>query len=64
MAAMARLPEIPLVAVLRPHNLEGVAVPPNVTVKMGVPLGDANNILMHSRFMAMPLVGTQIPAGT
>ena len=63
MAAMARLPEFPLVAVLRPHNLEGVTVPPNVTVKMGVPLGDANNILMHSRFMALPLAGTQIPCG-
>jgi hypothetical protein len=63
MDAMALLPEIPLVAILRPHNLEGITVPPNVTVKMGIPTGDANNILMHSRFMALPLVGTEIPCG-
>jgi glycosyltransferase involved in cell wall biosynthesis len=61
--AMASLPEIPLVAVLRPENLAGLEVPPNVRLHFNLPLGNANNILGFSRFMVLPLAGSDVPCG-
>lgn len=63
MAAMAQLPDIPLVAVVRPDNLRGLAVPPNVTVRTNIPFPEACNILNHSRFTVVPLVGSEVPCG-
>jgi glycosyltransferase involved in cell wall biosynthesis len=62
-AAMARLPEVPLVAVLRPENVAGLEVPGNVRLHFGVPVGRANNIVAHSRFMVLPLAGSEVPCG-
>jgi glycosyltransferase involved in cell wall biosynthesis len=62
-AAMERLPEIPLVAVLRPENVAGLRVPPNVRLHHLIPNGKANNILAFSRFMVLPLAGTDVPCG-
>jgi hypothetical protein len=62
-AAMARVPEIPLVAVLRPANVAGLKVPPNVRLHFNIPNGHANNILAYSRFMVLPLVGSDVPCG-
>ena len=63
MAAMAKIPEIPLVAVVRPHNLHGLDVPPNVWLNVAIPYPRAMNILQHSRFMVLPLKGSEVPCG-
>jgi glycosyltransferase involved in cell wall biosynthesis len=63
MKAMAQLPGIPLVAIMRPHNLTGLTIPPNVRVRLEIPLGEAHNILKYSRFMVLPLKGLEIPCG-
>jgi glycosyltransferase involved in cell wall biosynthesis len=62
-AAMAMLPEIPLVAVLHSENLAGLEVPVNVRLHVSVPRGKANNILAFSRFMVLPLAGSEVPCG-
>ena len=62
-AAMAQVPEIPLVAVLRPENVAGLEVPPNVRLHFNLPIGRTNNILAFSRFMVLPLAGSQVPCG-
>jgi glycosyltransferase involved in cell wall biosynthesis len=63
MAAMERIPEIPLAVVLRPHNLVGLKTPPNVRVHVDRPFGETNNIIKFSRFMVLPLTGTDVPCG-
>ncbi len=63
MAAMAQLPDIPLVAVVRPDNLQGLTVPPNVTIRTNIPFPDAINILNYSRFTVVPLIGSEVPCG-
>lgn len=62
-AAMERLPEIRLVAVLRPENLAGLSPPSNVSLHFNVSKGTANNILKFSRFMVLPLDSSQVPCG-
>jgi glycosyltransferase involved in cell wall biosynthesis len=62
-AAMERLPEITLHAVLRPENVAGLSVPANVKLHSGIKVGDANNILAFSRFTVLPLAGTAVPCG-
>jgi glycosyltransferase involved in cell wall biosynthesis len=61
--AMARLPQVPLVAVVRPENLAGLSVPPNVKVRVNAPVGEANHIIQHSRFMVLPLRDSDVPCG-
>jgi glycosyltransferase involved in cell wall biosynthesis len=61
--AAARLPEIRFVAVVRPDNLRGLSVPPNVIVRTNVPFEVAMNILRYSKFMVLPLAGTEVPCG-
>jgi glycosyltransferase involved in cell wall biosynthesis len=63
MTAMARLPDIPLVVVMRPENAVGLTIPPNVRVRLDSPLGEANNIIKFSRFMVLPLAGSEVPCG-
>ena len=63
MAAMALLPDIRLVAVVRPDNLQGLIVPPNVVVRTNIPFPDAINILNYSRFTVVPLIGSEVPCG-
>ena len=63
MAAMALVPDIPLVAVVRPNNLQGLTVPPNVAIRTNIPFPDAINILNYSRFTVVPLVGSEVPCG-
>ena len=62
-AAMERNPTITLHVVLRPENVAGLKVPPNVRLHVDVPLGTANNILAFSRFMVLPLAGVEVPCG-
>lgn len=63
MAAMERLPNIRLAVVLRPHNLVGLRVPSNVTVRCMIPIPDAMAILHRSRFMVLPLDSGVVPCG-
>ena len=63
MAAMEKLPDVRLVVVLRPHNLVGLRVPPNVTVRVMIPIPDAMAILERSRFMVLPLDAGVVPCG-
>jgi len=57
------LPQIRFVLVVRPYNLPGLDIPSNVTVHVNLPEDRSMNILMHSRFMALPLRNSQTPCG-
>ncbi len=61
--AMRRIPHIPLVLVATPANLRGLAVPPNVTVKLNIPRREAEAIVRQSRFMVLPLSHARVPCG-
>jgi glycosyltransferase involved in cell wall biosynthesis len=63
MAAMALVPDIPLVAVMRPDNAAGLTAPPNVRIRVDLPLGEAHNVTKFSRFMVLPLAGSEVPCG-
>jgi glycosyltransferase involved in cell wall biosynthesis len=57
------LPEFRFVLVVRPDNLRGLELPANVTVHTNLPFGKTMNVLAHSRFMVLPLVGSEVPCG-
>jgi glycosyltransferase involved in cell wall biosynthesis len=57
------MPGTRFVVVARPENLVGLDVPQNVTIHTNLPLHAAMNILGHSRAMALPLVGSDVPCG-
>ncbi len=60
----ARLtPHIRYVCVVRPDSLRGLDVPSNVTVHTNLPSGQTMNILVHSRFMVLPLLHSKVPCG-
>ncbi len=61
--AARRLPEVNVVMVVRPENLVGLDLPPNVRVMTNIPFAQAMNILAFSRFMALPLDGADVPCG-
>jgi glycosyltransferase involved in cell wall biosynthesis len=61
--AARAMPHIRFVFVVRPESLRGLEIPPNVTVHTNLPLGQAMNILMHSRFMVLPLLHSEVPCG-
>jgi glycosyltransferase involved in cell wall biosynthesis len=61
--AMARLPHIPLVAVMHPENLVGLKPPANVTVHQSIPGAQAIALLDACRFMVLPLSGGRVPCG-
>ena len=63
MAAMEKLPDIPLTIVVRPENIKGLRIPPNLKVSVNIPQAQAMNILKYSRFMVLPLIGSEIPCG-
>jgi glycosyltransferase involved in cell wall biosynthesis len=61
--AARRLPKVHFVLVVRPHSLNGLDVPQNVTVATNIPLARAMNLLKFARFMALPLTGADVPCG-
>ena len=63
MAAMEKLPDVQLVLVARPNNLKNLSIPSNVKVLVNLPATHTMNILKHSRFMVLPLVGAEVPCG-
>lgn len=56
--AMRHLPEIPLVIVARPYNLDGLDFPPNVKVFTDLPAKKFWNVVKFSRFSVLPLKDT------
>lgn len=62
-SAMRSLPKIKLVVVSDVHSVIGLAIPPNVKIHSNISRYTANNILMHSRFMVLPLRDSQVPCG-
>jgi glycosyltransferase involved in cell wall biosynthesis len=61
--SLRRLPEVNAVMIVRPENLVGLDLPPNVRAMTNIPLAQAMNILSFSRFMALPLDGADVPCG-
>ena len=61
--SVKRLPEVNVVMVVRPENLVGLDLPPNVRVMTNIPFAQAMNILAFSRFMTLPLDGADVPCG-
>ncbi len=61
--AARRLEDISFVLVVRPENLKGLEIPPNVSIYTNLPFGKAMNILLHSRFTVLPLISGDIPCG-
>jgi glycosyltransferase involved in cell wall biosynthesis len=63
LAAARLLPDIPFVIVARPGNLGQAVLPANVRVRYNLPFDQAMNVLAHSAFMALPLLGSEVPCG-
>ena len=61
--AARRLPQIRFVLVVRPDSLHGLELPANVKVYVELRQGQTMNILMHSRFMVLPLLDGRTPYG-
>lgn len=61
--SMKNLPHIRLVLVARPHSIKNLEFPSNIKVLVNIPKKDAMNVLKHSRFMVLPLKGSEIPCG-
>jgi glycosyltransferase involved in cell wall biosynthesis len=61
--AARQLPEIMFVLVVRPESLHGLELPANVVVHTDLPFGRAMNVLLHSRFMVLPLIDSTVPCG-
>jgi glycosyltransferase involved in cell wall biosynthesis len=49
--------------VVRPDNLRGLDIPPNVLTYENLPNGLAMNVLYYSRFMVLPLANASVPCG-
>jgi glycosyltransferase involved in cell wall biosynthesis len=61
--AMSKLPEIKLVIVAKPENVENIDIPENIKVWTNIPYEDAMNIAWNSDFMVLPLLSDTIPCG-
>ena len=63
LSAMKLIPDIELVCVVRPHNVQGLEIPPNVKVLTNVPADVAWNVLAHAEFTVIPLLSREVPCG-
>jgi glycosyltransferase involved in cell wall biosynthesis len=63
MDAMRDLPGIKLIVVATPASVADIHIPSNVEMRFHVPLGEVHDIIAHSRFMVLPLAGSQVPCG-
>ncbi|KAM3114181.1 glycosyltransferase family 4 protein [Phormidesmis sp. 146-33] len=61
--ALETLPNIPTILVVRPDNLEKLKLPSHVKALVNIPFPKAMSILKHSRFMVLPLKGSEVPCG-
>jgi len=62
-SAMRKLKNIKLVLVATAESIQHLAVPDNVKVHTNIPLAHAHNIILHSKFMVLPLRDSQVPCG-
>jgi len=60
---MRRLPRIPLILVATPARLRGLTVPSNFTLRLSIPLAEAQSVIRSGRFIVLPLVHSQVPFG-
>jgi len=63
MKVAAARPHMRFVIVVRPQNLAGLDVPPNVEVRSNIPFPEAMAVVKGSRAMALPLATTETPCG-
>jgi glycosyltransferase involved in cell wall biosynthesis len=63
LAAARATPEVQYRLVVRPENLAGVSLPPNVQAEVNVPIQRAWDITFQSRFMVLPLLHSEVPCG-
>jgi glycosyltransferase involved in cell wall biosynthesis len=63
LAAMRRLPHLRLILVATVESLRGLDIPENVTVRLEIPLSEAQAVIRSSRFMVLPLLSAQVPCG-
>jgi glycosyltransferase involved in cell wall biosynthesis len=63
LSAMRRRPQLRLILVATADSLRGLNVPANVTVRLKIPLAEAQAVIRGSRFMVLPLVNSQVPCG-
>lgn len=56
-------PEVSYHLVVRPENLAGLELPPNVRAEVDVPVQRAWDIMFQSRFMVLPLLHSEVPCG-
>lgn len=61
--AARQLPQIRFVLVVRPESLRGLTPSSNVLVHTNLPEGTTMNVLLHSKFMVLPLIGSEVPCG-
>jgi glycosyltransferase involved in cell wall biosynthesis len=62
-SAMRKLKNIKLVLVATAESIQHLDVPDNVKVHTNIPLAQAHNIILHSKFMVLPLRDSQVPCG-
>ena len=63
MQVASRQPDRRFVIVVRPANIEGLAVPDNVEVMCNIAYADAMAVVKGARLMALPLKTTDTPCG-
>ncbi len=63
MNVAAARPHMRFIIVVRPQNLAGLDIPPNVEVRANIPFPDAMAVVKGSRVMALPLATTETPCG-
>jgi len=61
--AARKLPDTSFVLVVRPANLMGLDIPPNVKPMVNVPFEEAMNIMRYSALTVLPLSGSTVPCG-
>lgn len=61
--AAHRLPHVNFVMIVRPHSLDGIVVPDNVTVNVNLPFAEAWSLVWHADASLIPLRSEQTPNG-
>ena len=61
--AARALPNIRFVAIVRPHNFEGLNPPENLEVRINLPFEEAWGIVQHARAALIPLRSRETPCG-
>jgi glycosyltransferase involved in cell wall biosynthesis len=57
------LVSVPMVWVVRPENVAGLELPPQIVVLRDIPYNRAMNVVAHSRLTVVPLKDSKVPCG-